>query len=149
MKKKLFWLVARTAFALYKTFPVFGDLRASVGIIEDGGRFLVILRNDGRGYSFPGGIARPFEAETATLLREIQEETGLQAERWNLLFRYRTDVDIPCVISVFRVTARGTLRSSWEGTPCWETIPDLSNRITRSQLPVLERILSPAAQPPK
>ena len=141
IREKLFWLASRTAFSLYKKFPLFGDLRASVGIIEEHGRFLVIHRNDGRGFSFPGGIANPFEPETATLVREVREETGLSVENYDLLFRYRSGLDVPCRISVFRVRARGVLRASWEGKPEWVDLAELQARVARSQRPIVDRLM--------
>jgi 8-oxo-dGTP pyrophosphatase MutT (NUDIX family) len=141
MKKKLFWLVSRTAFGLYKRFPLFGDLRAAVAIIQDRERYLVIHRNDGRGYSFPGGISHPFEAEPATLLREVREETGLTSTAAEFLFRFRTDIDIPCVISVFRTQAHGNLADSWEGSPEWTDLKTLEIGVARSQKPIVDHLL--------
>lgn len=147
MKKYLFWIVSRIAFGLYKAFPIFGDLRAAVGLIQREGKYLVIQRNDGRGLSFPGGIARPFEPESTTLVREVREETGLITEDHELLFAYRTDIDIPCRITVFRIQASGTLCESWEGVPQWVPVSELQARVARSQLPVVERLLAlPRAQ---
>lgn len=141
MRKKLFWLVSRTAFALYKRLPIFGDLRAAVAIIQDCDRYLVIHRNDGRGYSFPGGISHLSEPESVTLLREIREETGLIPRDSELLFRYRTDIDIPCVISVFRAQAQGTLAASWEGSPKWIDLKTLELGVARSQRPIVDHLL--------
>jgi len=145
MSKKFFWLVSRTVFGLYKRFPIFGDLRASVGIIEHRGRYLVIRRNDGRGLSFPGGFSNPFEPELMTLVREIREETGFIAERCDFLFRYRCDVDVPCMISVFRAEAHGVLRSSWEGSPQWVDLAHLEHGVARSQRLIVERLISQSA----
>jgi len=141
MKKMLFWLASRTAFGLYKRLPIFGDLRAAVGIIQDRDRFLVIHRNDGRGYSFPGGICHFREAESATLFREVREETGLNPGEFEFLFRFRTDVDIPCVISVFRTEAQGTLAPSWEGSPEWIDMKALELGVARSQRPIVDHLL--------
>ena len=141
MKKKLFWLVSRTAFSLYKLIPVFGDLRAAVAIIQDQERYLVIHRNDGRGYSFPGGISHPFETESATLLRDVREETGLVPGESEFLFRFRTDIDIPCVISVFRTQAQGSLAGSWEGSPEWIDLKSLQLGVARSQQPIVDHLL--------
>ena len=143
MKKTLFWIVSKIAFGLYKTFPIFGDLRAAVGVLEREGKYLVIHRNDGRGLAFPGGIAKPFEPEVMTLAREVREETGLTAVDHELLFAYRTDVDTPCRITVFRIQANGTLCESWEGAPQWVSLSELRTRVARSQIPIVERLVEP------
>ena len=149
MKKTLFWIVSNIAFGLYKRLPIFGELRASVGVLEREGQYLVIQRNDGRGLSFPGGTAWPFEPEGKTLVREVQEETGLTTERYELLFCYSTDIDAPCRITVFRIEASGSLRESWEGVPQWVGASELRARVARSQLPIVERLLeTPNAHSP-
>jgi hypothetical protein len=51
MQKKLFRLLSKLMLALYRRFPIFGTLRASVAIIRDGELVFAIHRNDGRGYS--------------------------------------------------------------------------------------------------
>jgi 8-oxo-dGTP diphosphatase len=138
LKRRSFWIVARVCFALYRRFPLFGSLRASVAIIRHDGKILVIERNDGRGFSLPGGIARRKEAEEDTLRREVLEETGLTVNFPRLLMRYHSTNDVPCNISVFEVQATGELRSSWEGTPAWKTATELESGILKSQRPVLE-----------
>jgi hypothetical protein len=84
----LFWMVGRTSFALYRWFPLFGTLRASIAIIQRNQQFLVIQRNDGRGLSLPGRIASWKEAEEETLRREALEETGLQVTGQELRMHY-------------------------------------------------------------
>src|SRR5258708_15812371 len=100
LKRRLFWIIARTCFALYRWFPLFGTLRASIGVIRRGQTILVIERNDGRGLSLPGGIANRKETEEETLRREVLEETRLIVSGENLKLRYRSTVDIPCFTSV-------------------------------------------------
>lgn len=138
LRRRLFWIVARTCFALYRRFPLFGTLRASIAIIQRSQQFLVIQRNDGRGLSFPGGIASWKEAEEDTLRREVLEETGLRVSRQELHMRYHTTAEVPCDISVFEVQAAGELKNSWEGSPRWMTIAELEPRMVKSQRPVLE-----------
>ena len=131
-------MVARVCFALYRTFPVFGPLRASVAMIHREHKILVIQRNDGRGMSLPGGIAGRGEAEELTVRREVLEETGLTVTRAELQMTYYTGAEVPCNISVFRAEATGELKESWEGTPRWITMEDLEPRLIKSQRPVLE-----------
>ena len=49
-------------------------------VYDDAGRVLLIRRGDGRGWSLPGGIFEPGERLDQCLIREVQEETGLDVE---------------------------------------------------------------------
>jgi len=137
-KRRLFWLIARTCFTLYRAFPIFGSLRASIGIIRKGPKILVIRRNDGRGLSLPGGIAGWRENEVSTLRREVREETGLDVDSLELKTRYHSRSDVPCLISLFEVNASGELQDSWEGSTCWMTIEQLEPQLLVSQRHALE-----------
>ena len=141
LQKKLFWFVSQTALWGYRQAPVFGQLRASIGVIRNADLVLVIRRNDGRGLSFPGGLALPWEPDEKTMIREIKEETGLICEHFEFAFRYESRLDIPARIAVFEVEATGQLRGSWEGTPEWVKIEDLQQNILRSQKCVVDRLL--------
>ena len=134
----MFWIVARTCFTLYRWFPLFGKLRASVAIIQRDGKLLAIQRNDGRGFSLPGGISGRKESPEASLDREMLEETGLSVTGKKLLHEYYSEADVPCNISVFEVQASGELKNSWEGLPHWMTVDELEPRLLESQRPVLE-----------
>jgi ADP-ribose pyrophosphatase/8-oxo-dGTP diphosphatase len=149
LKRRVFWIFARTRFALYRWFPVFGTLRASIAIIRRGETFLVIQRNDGRGISLPGGISDWKEAEENTLRREVLEETGLNVTGQELRLRYRSTADVPCIISVFEAEASGDLKDSWEGSPRWMTAPELAPRLMKSQRPVLELLDKISTELPK
>jgi 8-oxo-dGTP pyrophosphatase MutT (NUDIX family) len=149
LRRRLFWIVARTCLALYRRFPLFGTLRASIAVIQQNQQFLVIHRNDGRGLSFPGGLASRNEADEDTVRREVLEETGLRVTAHELRMRYHSTADIPCDVSVFEVQATGELKNSWEGSPQWMTMAELAPRMLKSQRPALEllRKLSAASQP--
>jgi 8-oxo-dGTP pyrophosphatase MutT (NUDIX family) len=137
-KRRMFWIVARTCFALYRWFPLFGKLRASIAIIHRDGKFLAIQRNDGRGFSLPGGISGRKETAEASLDREVLEETGLSVMGKQLLTEYFSDSDVPCDLSVFKVRASGELKNSWEGSPQWMTVDELEPCLLESQRPVLD-----------
>jgi 8-oxo-dGTP pyrophosphatase MutT (NUDIX family) len=139
---RAFWVTSRIALGFYRRFPVFGTLRAAVGIIRQGDRYLLIDRNDGRGFSFPGGLAMPRESEEKALRREIAEETGLKATAVELDFRYFNAGEIPCNISVFKVGVTGHVRGSWEGLPRWVEKAEMRAGILKSQIPIVERIVS-------
>lgn len=140
-RRNLFWLISRVGFPCYRTLPVFGRLRASIGIIRDGDRVLVIRRNDGRGLSFPGGLAHPWENEERTLVREVQEETGLRVLNSTFAFRYDSSEEIPVRIAVFHTQAEGELRASWEGTPAWAKLAEAQHTIMGSQKYAVEQLL--------
>jgi 8-oxo-dGTP pyrophosphatase MutT (NUDIX family) len=150
LHRRLFWIVARSCFTLYRWFPLFGTLRASIAIIQRDQQFLVIQRNDGRGLSLPGGLASWKETEEETLRREVQEETGLRVTGQELRMHYHSTADVPCDISVFEVQAGGELKDSWEGSPCWMTMAEIEPRMLTSQRPVLEllRKMCPASRHP-
>ena len=138
MKRAGFFIVARTCFVLYRWFPLFGSLRASIAIIDRDGKILIIQRSDGRGLSLPGGIARRKEPEEMTLRREVREETGLEVTEAEFRLRYHSTADVPAYISVFVVKACGEVKDSWEGSPRWMTPKEIEPRLMESQRPVLE-----------
>ena len=137
LSTKLFWLISRTALGVYSAVPIFGALKASLGVMRDENTFLVIHRSDGRGHSFPGGIQLPWESAQQALVREVREETGLNVTRSAVKLQYYSDVDVPVNITVFEMEARGEMRDSWEGTPCWLHATDLHRSLIASQRPIL------------
>jgi 8-oxo-dGTP pyrophosphatase MutT (NUDIX family) len=134
----LFWIVARSCFSLYRIFPIFGSLRASIAIIRREREFLVIQRADGRGLSLPGGISNWRETEMETVRREVLEETGLSVTALEFRMSYHSTADLPCTISVFEAQAAGELVDSWEGSPRWMPPAEIQPRLLKSQRPVLE-----------
>jgi ADP-ribose pyrophosphatase YjhB (NUDIX family) len=142
LKRRMFWIVARTCFTLYRWFPLFGTLRASLGIIQRGDKFLIIQRNDGRGLCLPGGISGWRETEEGTLDREVREETGLTVTGKELKLKYYSNADVPANISVYEVQASGEPHNSWEGSVQWMTVAEFEPRLLASQSPVLPLLKS-------
>lgn len=138
LKHRAFWIVARPCFFLYHHFPVFGKLRAALGIIQRGKQFLIIHRNDGRGYCLPGGICGWKESAEDALRREVQEETGLTVTAAELTLTYFSTADVPCNTSVFEVEADGEAQSSWEGSAHWMLLTEFEPRLLASQRPILD-----------
>ena len=141
IKRSLFAILSRTGFAVYCRFPIFGALRASVAIIRNRELVLVIDRSDGRGLSFPGGFALPWETAEQAVVREFLEETGLQIDKPIVLFEYRSSLDIPCIITVFEADATGELRDSWEGLPRWLPWTDIRPLLLPNQQEIVDRLL--------
>jgi 8-oxo-dGTP pyrophosphatase MutT (NUDIX family) len=140
VKRNLFWLISRVALGCYRRVPLFGRLRASIGIIRKGELVLLIRRNDGRGLCFPGGLAHPWETDEQALVREVEEETGLRAQNVEFAVRYDSDGEIPVRIAVFYVKVEGEPRGSWEGTPAWVELAEAHASILRSQKYAVERL---------
>jgi 8-oxo-dGTP pyrophosphatase MutT (NUDIX family) len=55
-------------------------VRAAGGVVEQGGRVLLVHRPRYGDWTFPKGKALPDETDEATALREVEEETGLRCE---------------------------------------------------------------------
>lgn len=138
--RHLFWLASRFGRFVYSRFPVFGKLKASLGVIHRDGAFLVIERSDGLGISFPGGLTFPWESAERALVREILEETGLRVIRYALNFSYDSGADLPVRVTVYDVEVEGAVRDSWEGTPLWQNLSELRLRIMPGQGPVVEML---------
>jgi 8-oxo-dGTP pyrophosphatase MutT (NUDIX family) len=141
IKRRCFWILSRSALAAYSRLPLFGWLHASVGVIRKGQLVLVIDRSDGRGLSFPGGLAMPWETAEQAMKREFLEETGLAVTHSEQLFEYRSSADVPVILAVFAVEAEGELRDSWEGSPSWLPFTDVRPRLLPSQREIVDRLL--------
>jgi 8-oxo-dGTP pyrophosphatase MutT (NUDIX family) len=139
-KRFLFSVLSHTGVAIYSRVPIFGHLRAAVAILKQGELYLLIERNDGRGYSFPGGLAMPWETAEQTVKREVLEETGLEIGESRLLFEYRASHEVPCMLSVFEAEASGELTDSWEGSPRWLSLNDVKDRMLPSQRDIINRM---------
>jgi ADP-ribose pyrophosphatase YjhB (NUDIX family) len=71
---------------------------ASSAILERDGRFLLVLRRNPPSadmYAFPGGRAEPGETPDQTALRELREETGIQARNPRLFSTYDLKTHAP------------------------------------------------------
>ena len=139
MRARIFWLISRTAIFLYRRFPIFGPIPGSIAIVRRPDGFLVIQRNDGYGFGFPGGIALPWETPEQALRREVREEIGQEVLTAELKFEYRNSFLYPTRTTVFEATlADGPYRSSWEGTLAVVSLDQLNRNIIPSQRPVID-----------
>jgi 8-oxo-dGTP diphosphatase len=65
---------------------------AAAVIFDDDGRILLVRENyDRRRYGLPGGAVETGEAPDAAVLREVKEETGLEAAVEHLIGLYRLE----------------------------------------------------------
>ena len=140
LSRQAFWLLSRSAIAIYSRLPIFGALNGVVALIRYNDSFLAIERSDGRGLSFPGGLQFPRESAEKAMVREVREETGLEVTRFSFRYRYYSSVEYPLNICVFDAEVAGHLRSSWEGAPCWLPISELKQRLLPSQRPILDEL---------
>ena len=93
-------------------------------ITDDNGNILVQdrLNPDWPGITFPGGHVEPGESFTCSVIREVQEETGLTVEDPVLCGtkQFQTNSGARYVVFFYRATKfRGTLQSSNEGLVYW------------------------------
>ena len=142
LRARIYWLISRSAHAAYSVFPFLGELRGSVAIIRRDGGFLVIVRNDGRGLGFPGGIAGFKEDPEVTMRREVQEETGLAVERAEFLFSFRLEKPFPLLTHVYEASCRGDIRESWEGVPSVVSLEELEQGVVQQQRRVVDYLLT-------
>jgi len=134
----LFWLISRTATALYRRFPLFGPIPGSIAVIRRDGGILAVRRSDGFGIGLPGGIVHPWESADVGLRREVLEETGLTITFLERKFTFENNALYPARTTVFEAKAEGELRSSWEGKTGVFTMAELEREIIPSQRTVLD-----------
>ena len=99
-------------------------------ISDEAGNVLVLDRQnpDWPGVTFPGGHVEPGESFTASVIREVREETGLTVEDPVLcgIKQFQTESDARYVVFFYKATRySGTLRSSDEGAVYWVSRQDL------------------------
>ena len=129
MKEKIKGLLAGLAYRVIVLLTL-GQISPLLGagvIIEQDGKFLLIDRSDGLGFTFPGGIVRNKETIEQCVLREVREETGYNVAITGLVGVYsslKRDPRFRAVAIVYKgFILSGSPHGSGEGEPCWRS-PD-------------------------
>jgi ADP-ribose pyrophosphatase YjhB (NUDIX family) len=148
VKKFLYGVFGRLAPLCFNALNVLlaGNLpplgRASV-IVEDQGRFLLVVHSDGWA-TFPGGFMRWREQPEEAVRREFREETGLDVELGAMLGTYATISTQPFRVSTLDVVyvgkpaPGGSLHSSVEGQPRWMSEAEARSTLDRRYTRILD-----------
>jgi 8-oxo-dGTP diphosphatase len=127
MKEKIKGWLAGLAYRVIVLFTL-GQISPLLGagaIIEQDGKFLLIDRTDGLGYTFPGGIVRHKETLEKCVLREVREETGYKIKLTGLVGVYSKlgrDPRFRAISIAYKGSIlSGTQHGSGEGEPCWRS----------------------------
>lgn len=131
MTEKLKGLLAGIIFRLIAllTLGQISPILSACIIIERDGKFLLINRSDGLGYTIPGGIVRYKETLEQCVLREAQEETGYHVAITNIVGIYSSPKRDPRLRAV-SIAYKGSILSgkehaSKEGLTCWHTAEEV------------------------
>src|SRR5579859_6785813 len=125
MKEKIKGLLAGLIYQVIVllTLGQISPLLGAGAIIEQDGKFLLIDRSDGLGYTIPGGIVRYTETVEQCILREVREETGYVVAIHGLVGVYsslKRDPRFRAVSIAYKGTiVGGTEHDSGEGKLCW------------------------------
>ena len=96
------------------------------------GRLLLLKREDdkhcGGLWSFPGGKVEAGERPEAAAIRELQEETGLNATDWQSLCKQCFEYpDRLLHFELFRAVCHNTIKLSAESPHVWVAVSQLHN----------------------
>lgn len=112
------WVYARTAWwglakpRLVERRPL---VVAQAVVLGEDGEVLLAVRGDLRGWELPGGAVEEGEAAAVAVVREVEEETGLQVEVEHHVGDYVRTGFRPHTAKVYRCRATGgALRGNWE-----------------------------------
>jgi 8-oxo-dGTP diphosphatase len=135
MKEKIKGLLAGIIFRLIAllTLGKISPVLSGCVIIERDGKFLLIDRSDGLGYTIPGGIVRYKETLEQCVVREASEETGYNVKLTGLVGVYsalKRDPRLRAVSIAYRgVIVDGAERGSDEGKTCWHQPEEVFGRM--------------------
>lgn len=114
-------------------------------VYDDADNVLVIDRNkeDWPGITFPGGKVEHEESFTASVIREVFEETGLTIKNPVLcgIKQFQTDEDARYVVLFYKTNRySGNLKSSLEGNVFWIPKCDLARYKLSADFEAMVRI---------
>jgi 8-oxo-dGTP diphosphatase len=135
MKEKIKGLLAGMIFRLIAllTLGQISPILSACVIIERDGKFLLIDRSDGMGYTIPGGVVRYKETLEQCVLREAREETGYNVQLQGLVGIYSTlkrDPRFRAVAIAYKGSIiDGTEHGSGEGNTTWREPGEVFGRM--------------------
>src|SRR5689334_18146616 len=127
MKERIKGVLAGIIFRLiaFLTLGQISPILSACVIIEREGKFLLIDRTDGLGFTIPGGIVRYRETVEQCVLREAREETGYDVTISGIVGVYSApdrDPRLRAVSIAYKGSILGgTEHGSKEGQTCWCT----------------------------
>lgn len=131
MTEKLKGLLAGLIFRLIAllTLGQISPILSACVIIERDGKFLLIDRSDGLGYTIPGGIVRYRETLEQCVLREAQEETGYNVAITSIVGIYSSPKRDPRLRAV-SIAYKGSIvdgkeHDLKEGRTCWRALGEV------------------------
>lgn len=102
-------------------------------IVEQDGKFLLIDRSDGLGFTIPGGIVRYKETVEQCVIREAQEETGYSVSIHGIVGVYsqlKRDPRFRAASIAYKgAIVSGSVQRSGEGKPCWRKPEEVFGRM--------------------
>ncbi len=131
MKEKIKGFLAGLIFRFIALFTLgqISPMLSACVIVERDGKFLLINRADGLGFTLPGGIVRYKETLEQCLVREAQEETGYTVRLTGLVGIYsdqKRDPRFRAVSIVYKgIIVSGVERDSGEGSICWHEASEM------------------------
>lgn len=135
MKEKIKGWLAGVVFRLIAllTLGQISPILSACILVEQDGKFLLIHRSDGLGYTIPGGIVRYKETIEQCVLREAHEETGYTVAISGLVGVYsspKRDPRFRAVSIAYKGTiVSGELHSSGEGEACWREAGEVFSKM--------------------
>lgn len=116
---------------------------ASVAVVvQDGEKYLMIKRRDGRGFGLPGGYIKLHESAEEAAIREVKEETGYDIELRGvreILSGKRKKTRVRAVDIIFNGSIiGGQLQNSLEGQSRWVRLEDVRNKLAFDYLKAID-----------